>query len=308
MRRQVWQVLGAVLAVGALIGGCAGPNQAGAAVIVGSDVVPLEDVQRQIQVALSPEKAEALARREAASPAGASYGDREAIREVVTRAVRSELLARAAAEEGITVTESDVDAEIAARGGPEAVEQSSLFTLADERRNIRDDLVAAELGRRNIDRISVRFDLTFAADEAEARRKEAVIAAGGPEADALFTTPPSQAGRVVDATTGPALLAIVGGTEAGQMLVLRPQQDGQPWTLVRITERRTDRPAPPPAESAATNAGDDLLQLLGIQLLKPLAQEVGVRPNPRYGVWDPIDMAVVEESAVTGELVPVSVT
>jgi hypothetical protein len=61
VRMRVSRVVVAVLAAGVLVGGCGGPDQAGAAVIVDGSVVPLERVQSQLDTALSrPDRLAAL--------------------------------------------------------------------------------------------------------------------------------------------------------------------------------------------------------------------------------------------------------
>lgn len=305
MSRQVWRVIAAVMAAGVVVSGCAGgPNQAGAAAIVGSEVLPMEQVQRQVQVALSADKQ--LARQRLAGYGGSADG--LAVRQVVTSAVRGELLERAAAEQGIVVTDAQVDAAIAERGGPEAVERSSLGSLADARTEIRRELIAIELGRRWIDRLAVTFDVAYATSEEELQQKRQQVLAGGPAADAAFATGLAERGRVADgsSTTSARILTVVGGIEPGNLLVLYPQRLGDPWTLVRITDRRTDLTVAPGGQSAAATAGDDLLYAIGVQMLRPLAERLGVRTNPRYGVWDPLAMAVVDESMKSGEILPIA--
>src|SRR5687768_12592397 len=53
VRRQVGRVIVAVVAAGAVASGCGGPSQAGSAAIVGSDAVPLEVIQSQLDTALA---------------------------------------------------------------------------------------------------------------------------------------------------------------------------------------------------------------------------------------------------------------
>ena len=48
------------------------------------------------------------------------------------------------------------------------------------------------------------------------------------------------------------------------------------------------------------------LELIGLRLLQPLAEELGVQVNPRYGVWDPLAMRVVPEDEATGMILVVN--
>ena len=93
MRMRAGRVVVAVLAVGVLIGGCGGPDQAGAAVIIDGNVVPLETVQSQLDTALSrPERLAALTAQ--------GGGPADVARSIVSREVIHDLLQRRAARRG----------------------------------------------------------------------------------------------------------------------------------------------------------------------------------------------------------------
>ena len=91
------------------------------------------------------------------------------------------------------------------------------------------------------------------------------------------------------------------GTPAGRVLAFQPDPRQGTWVVVRVTERRHRAGAdearrwPPRLDPAS-------LQLIGERLLQPLADELGVRVNPRYGVWDPLAMRVVPEDEATGTI------
>ena len=71
--------------------------------------------------------------------------------------------------------------------------------------------------------------------------------------------------------------------------------------MLRVTDRRTEPSADP---SAVASLGESDLATIGERLLQPLAEQVGVRVNPRYGVWDPISLRVVPADQTDGAILP----
>lgn len=290
--------MAAVAVIGALISGCGGPGQAGSAVIVGEEAVPLEVVQSRVDVALGrTETVEQLAAQGIGAP--------DIARDVATRVVLHELLTTAAEREGIVVTDAEVEAELAAGGGVDAAVRSSLYDEATLRERVRDQLVAVRLGERYVDSLAVTADL-FAAPSREAADEAArVIVAGGPEADALFAQNPQTALRDVEyrAGTNPEVAAtVLFGSPVGSTVVFQPAADQSGWLVLHITARSTDAPPVAPDPAAQLAPGD--LAAIGERLMQPLAAEVGVRVNPRYGVWDQVQLRVVGEDQVAGTILP----
>lgn len=303
MRRQVGRVVAAVAVLGAVLGGCGGPSQAGSAVIIGSDAIPIDVVQDQIAVALGPDKAQVLDALN--QGAGGGVGPQEVAREIVTSAVLHDLITRRAAEEGLAVSDVDVDAALAARGSPEEVEQASIYVPDVLRERTRDNLLAVALGARYVDRLGVAVDVTGFETEAEAMAAADVVAAGGPGADAVFTNaPPDRVARqeAVAAENPAAASLFFFGTAAGSAIVVPPEPGNELWTLFRIDERRTDLVAQGP--SAVDRFGEQDLQQIGYRMLQEASTALGVRVNPRYGVWDPIELRVVDEDRTAGTIVP----
>lgn len=302
MHRRVGRVVAAVAVLGAVVSGCgSGPSQVGSAAIVGSEAIPLSLVQDQIATALSPARAQAVAGRD--QGAGGGYGAPQVAREVVTSAILSDLLRDRLAAEGITVPDSAVDAAIASVGTPEELDAASLYAPEVQREKIRDDLGAAALGARYVDRLGVTLQFTGFPTEDEALAAAEAAAAGGPGADAVFAdAPPEGRASQVRAADNPALAtSFAFGTEAGSAIALRPAQDGAPWTVIRVVER--DTALPPAGPSAVDRFGQQDLQLIGYRLLQPDAAAAGVQVNPRYGVWDPIQLAVVDADLTAGTIV-----
>lgn len=296
MRSQVGRVVAAVAVVGALVGGCgSGPSQTGSAAIIGSGSIPLGAVQDDIAAALAPDKAE--------TAAAAGLTDPQAVaRFVVSDAVRHELLVRRAAEEGIVVTDEQVDAALGAAAGDPA--GGSLYGPERAREETRDQLTAAALGARYVDRLGVALQVAVIPTEDEALTTARALAEGGTVADAALAGLPPGSSQALEVTAAQALGQFPlypFGTAEGSVVVARPPQEGLDFEVVRIVERR-DQPAAGP--SAVDQIPVTQLAAFGYQLLQPDATELGVQVNPRYGVWDPLQMSVVAQDQVIGTVVP----
>jgi hypothetical protein len=293
---QVGRVAAAVAVLGAVIGGCGGPDQAGSAVIIGADAVPLTRVQSQLDVALS--KTDQIARITAQGGTTADLS-----RSIVTREVLHELLQRRAAAEGIVVTDAQIDAEVAGNGGVDAIVDGSLYDHSTLRQRVRDDLIAAQLARRSVAGLAVTVDLVAATSRADADAKAQTLLHGGPAADALFADPrTAERGTTVQAASNPAEAgSVLFGVPVGAVVAFQPNPQQSTWIVFKVTDRRTDAPSDP---AAVSNMSQAQLTTIGERLLQQDAEELGVRVNPRYGVWDAIQLRVVADGQQTGMVLP----
>jgi hypothetical protein len=296
VRMQVGRVAAAVAVIGAVVSGCGGPNQAGTAVIVGADAVPIEHIQSQLDTALA--KKDLMAQLTAQ---GGTTG--ELARSIVTRAVLHDLLDRRAAEEGIVVTDSQIDAHIAQNGGADALLDGSLYDLPMLRQRVRDDLIAAQLAQREVGGLAVTADLVAATSRASADAAAAAIQAGGAQADALFADPRTSArAQTFDAASSPDNAStVLFGVPVGTVVTFQPNPQQSTWIVARVVDRRTDAPSDPAAVNGISQAQ---LIAIGERLLQPTADQVGIRVNPRYGVWDPIQLRIVAEDQQVGSVLP----
>jgi len=296
--RQVGRALAVVATVGVVVSGCgAGPSQVGSAVIVGTTSVPLEQVQSRLDVALG--KTDVVAQL-----ASSGVGAPDIARDVVTGAVMHDLLARTAATEGITVSEADVDAALQESGGADAALSQSLYDLSAIRERVRDRLIAVKHAQRIVPGLTITADLVAANSRDDAAAKARVLAAGGPEADALFASNPDTSRRNMSyqAVRSPeAASTVLFGLPVGRTAYFQPSPQQGGWIVLRVTDRQEDANADP---SAAASLGDSDLAAIGDRLLQPLSEEVGVRVNPRFGVWDPVSMRVVAADQQGGAILP----
>ena len=293
MYRQVGRALAVVATVGVVVSGCgAGPSQVGSAVIVGTTSVPLEQVQSRLDVALG--KTDVVAQL-----ASSGVGAPDIARDVVTGAVMHDLLARTAATEGITVSEADVDAALQESGGADAALSQSLYDLSAIRERVRDRLIAVKHAQRIVPGLTITADLVAANSRDDAAAKARVLATGGPEADALFASNPETSRRNMSyqAVRSPeAASTVLFGLPVGRTAYFQPSPQQGGWIVLRVTDRQDP--------SAAASLGDSDLAAIGDRLLQPLSEEVGVRVNPRFGVWDPVSMRVVAADQQGGAILP----
>lgn len=285
--------MAAVVVAGAAISGCGGPVQAGTAVFVGDDAVPLERVQSQVGSFLDQVGGEDSFRSQGGDPAQLSRG-------VVAREVVHSLLSRKAGELGIVVTDTQVDAEIEANGGAEAILAQTGLDLPTLRTQLRDSLTAVQIGQRVAPTLAVTVELVgLGTSPGEAERAAQVLAAGGPEADALLARSPVQ--RVVyQAGSFPdGLGSVLLGVPVGTAGAFQPSPNEANWIAFRVVERRTDVPADP----AAPAVTEEEASLIGVREAQLSGELAGIRVNPRYGEWDPVQGRVVPDGQQVGEII-----
>jgi hypothetical protein len=297
VRMRVSRVVATVLVAGVLVAGCGGgPDQAGAAVIVDGDAVPLESVQSQLEVALSrPDRLAALTAQ--------GGGPADVARSIVSREVIHDLLRRRAAAEGITVSDAQIDTRLDESGGVDAALQSSIYDLPTLRNRVHDDLIAMALADKSVGGLAVTADLVASTSRADAEAVAQKLSAGGPAADALFGNPETSArGTVYNAVTAPdAAGTVLFGTPVGGVVAFQPDQRQSTWIIFKVTDRRTDAPFD---QQAVSSISSTQKVTIGERLLQPDAQQLGVRVNPRYGVWDPIQLRVVADDRQVGLILP----
>jgi hypothetical protein len=286
----------AAIAGSVLISACGGPSQAGSAAIVGGQSVSLSDVQAQVVSALArTDQINQLSQR--------GVGPEDIARDVVTRAILHDLLAKRAAAENLSVSDATVDAAIAAQGGPDAVAQTTLGSPDDVRVRVRDNLLSAQLGSRIAGGLAVKADLLGTTSRPDAYAKAATLAKGGAPAEALFGDPNSSVkDQTFSAVTRPdAASSVLFGVPVGTVGTFQPDPQNATWFVFRVTQRITNAPVD---QAALSQISQDELSAIGERSLQPDAEAAGIQVNPRYGVWDPVQQRVVGPDQVAGEILP----
>lgn len=295
VRMQVGRVVAAVAVVGAAISGCGGPSQAGTAAFVGENAVPLEQIQSRLDTALA--KGDRIAQY---TSQGGTTAD--LARSIVTSTVMHDLLARRAATEGIVVTDAQIDGQITDSGGADALLAGSFYDLPALRDRVRDELIAAQLAQRLIPGLQVTVDLVGATSRDDAQAKGKALLEGGAAAAALTANPQTgRGGLTVQAANSPGdATTPVFALPVGSVVTFQPDpQQSSNWLVIKVTDRRTDAPTDPAALSGLSQAQ---LVAIGQRSVQQTAEEVGVRVNPRYGVWDQIQQRVVAEGQEAGTI------
>lgn len=310
-------------ALGMALTACgSGPSQANSAAIVGDRAVSLGDVQHDIKWVIDnvPQAKQQRKQRKLD----------QVSQKMVTYRVLHELVSVAAKRERISVDQAAVDQEIAAGGGVQQLAKQNQLTPGQLRQVVHDQKLMIELARKNLNRLQVSFTLgAVANDKGGSSAKEQALdlakkMAADPDRAAQLSQrhsspqPPQQttgtltSGQSVTVSGQSVMdMSRLFSVPAGHVVVFQPSQQQAGWMVALVHERNTNGKG----DKAATDQlraqlgeqnFDSLLSQLGRLQLGPLAEELGVRVNPRYGVWDQVNMAVApSEDELVGYDVPV---
>ncbi|UJW35056.1 SurA N-terminal domain-containing protein [Saccharothrix sp. AJ9571] len=305
------RALFAVLTTGLVLAGCgSGPSQVDSAAIVGDRSVPLESVQQEINWLLqnSPDAQQAQQQRKLDLNA----------RVVVDGRILHELLAVAAQREGLRVDPVQVNELIERSGGAAAIAPRVNTSVERVPEFVSDFLMTQELGAKYASSLSVDVVGTVITEESPgSTAKDQALALAKKIAEQ-----PARAGEVISESNlrvlqQPLNLAATqgeqGGAEAlpgsalfgakpGTVVVVQPSQQQAGWFVALVKDRTTTSAAPQTPIAPDSEA----VYQLGKRLLQPIAEELGIKVNPRYGVWDAASMAVLPNpDEATGYQFPV---
>ncbi|AXB45181.1 hypothetical protein [Amycolatopsis albispora] len=292
------RALVAVLTTGLLLAGCgAGPSQVDSAVIIGDRSVPLESVQQEVSWLLknSPDAQQAQQQRKLDLNA----------RVVVDGRIMHELISIAAQREGLRADPMQVNELIERSGGAAAIAPRVNTSVERVPEFVSDFLLTQELGAKYASSLSVDVVGTVITEEAPgSTAKDQALALAKKIADQ-----PARAGEVIsessyrvleqplnvaatqgeqsgaEALPGSALF----GAKPGTVVVVQPSQQQAGWFVALVKNRTTASSAPQTPIAPDSEA----VYQLGKRLLQPIAEELGIKVNPRYGVWDVASMAVL---------------
>jgi len=308
----VRSVAAAAVAVlsGVLLAGCgSGPSRVGAAAIVGDTAIPIEYVQSWWdRVASDASLKEQLRANEQFDDLG---------RVIVREAVRHELLKQVARLEGLQFDEAQVSDLIAALGGEQAAVEvtQSIYDRNTIRDRARDQLLTVALGRKFFD-TSVRYDATVVASREQALAKAHELAADPDRARSIIQADVNRGGPAgvdqvqsiadnVDAVLKTPLFTVPAGTV---LAYPNPDEAGQgQWIVVVVRERTTGTPSALPGAATVDEVDESRLEGIGLRLLGTYSREIGVRVNPRYGVWSHEYVAIGQtEGEIPAIVVPLA--
>jgi hypothetical protein len=298
-------LVAAVAVLSVLLAGCGtGPSQAGTAAIVGDTAISLERVQDWWQRVVSDDAIKEQLR---------DRGQFDDLGRVIVReTARHELLRQAAAREGLRFDEAQVSELISTLGGEQAAVEALgpiVYDASTIRDRARDQLLAVDLGRRFFN-TTVTFDVTTAKSREQALAKARELAAAdADEARSIIETAGRSGAQAavnqrqsigdnIDFALSTPLFAV----PAGHVLAFpNPDQASQgQWFVTVVRERDTSGSSSRQQGSTTADQVDESrLEGVGLKMLGLYSREIGVRLNPRYGVWSNEYVAAV---ATDGEV------
>lgn len=291
-----------------LLAGCGdAATRSGAAATVGDESIPADQLEQVVERGLEDPQAQ--------EQFGAAKADYQ--RQVLNRLVRAELLERTAEQEGITVTQGDVDSQLELfaeqAGGQEELEAQAAaggISPTDLPRFAREVALELAVGdaltedvevpdeqlQQLYDENAAQFDRVrtrhiLVEDEATARDVLAQVQTDRsrfPDLAAELSTDTSNAesgGELGFAGRGqfvPEFENAVFGAKEGEIVLVQTEFG---WHVVEVLERQTTTLAEARDELRRQALGEQRVELLN-DALRETADEVGVEVNPRFGRFD----------------------
>jgi SurA-like protein len=282
-----------------LLAGCgSGPAQAGSAAIVGDTVIPLNLVQGRLADYVDHKPSGGQAQPEGAPQAKLD----EIARGILTYKIQHELTMRAAEREGVSVSEDAISQVLERFGGAEQASQGTFFS-ADTFRNerARDQLLQVEIGRKYADKLAVTFDYFYANNTQDAIDKAKQVSRDTSKMDQFIREaeqrnaqkdqPVSGRNATVSSAESPQLATtLMFGVPAGTVIAFQPSGDQGNWIVAHVKERTTN--AKKSTDGGSEELTGTILAAIGVRMLQPLADELKLKVNPRYGVWDNTTMGL----------------
>lgn len=316
------RVLVAVLAACLVLAGCgSGPNQVGAAFLLGDRETTQDQVQQLIDKAVREQPAaQQLAQQHKLDLLGRAIVSQLIVHELVTRAAQQENLPVDEALIGQTLAQDPLATPVSTTGvDPSQLPTQIAYRVRDHREAITDQVLMRTLALKYFDKLSVTFDYTSVSsdnggsDPVSMREKafaKAEQMAASPTAAAQVIQADNAAGQQtsvgerVPAVQAPDLAAtVVFGVQPNTVIAFQPSTEQAAWIVAVIRQRDASTPQ---AVDQASQPTESQLVAIGQRLLQPYVDDAGLKLNPRYGVWDPVAMDVAASDAeTTGAVVSV---
>jgi hypothetical protein len=288
-----------VVATGLLVGGC-GSSRIGVAAFVDGTQISQNQVHQQLVNVLGKEGPQARAEL----VAGHQLDD--VTRKIVTLRIRHQLLDIAARRAGVTVDQGQVNRLISEVGGAQAASKGTIYDANSYRERARDKLLMVALGRFALRNSAVTVDYTTADTRTAAKKRLDELSQAGSKRARQLIDADVRAGR--DAELGKRIVAaddpIFATTPvfgvAENTVVAFQLEDTKPWVIM-VVKNRADRGVQPSEHAPPMDQIEPaILEAIGLRQLARVADEVGVRLSPRYGMWDPVTLQVVSDENENG--------
>lgn len=336
------RALVAVVAGALLLAGCGtGPSQVGSAAIVGDTSISIDQVQNLIDKAVREHPyAQKLASEHKLDLLGRAFVGQLVLHELLLKAAQQEGISPNYGQIDAQLAKDPLAGAVPANSANEAQAVSQVATRArDHREELTDANLAQELADKTMPDLAVAFDYTsigslptsdgqeppqgpaaqkaaydlgrqFAADPAAAAKRVGAdnqyeqslrqqAASQGQNVDSI---PPLTGVNVVLPAAQAGVLAATPlfGSATGTVAVFPyPNQQGT-WFVAVVRQRSDDKPVAteqPQTLDPATKGA------IGMRQLQPYFDRLGVRVNPRYGVWDVVGLTVVPDQDAAQGLV-----
>lgn len=293
---------------GLLLAGCAdGPGQAGSAAIVNGKAISLDSVQSQLNDFLSAPHSSSA--QQQTTPA-------QAARQIVGLDVLDQVIAGAGAKFHVSVPPSVLSAEFAQVGNLDQVAQNSGYSKAELQQLITQYVFGVVYATKYLPTLQIGYDRVLVPDQKTAASLAQKIAAD-----------PADVRSIMESAAGGNAQALSSATESGGQILasdLQFQQDAQQgqsspgdervlpllsakantvlafqvdqgdWAVYYIHSVDNNGKADSQVQTLVGEAGVQEGGQAGLSMLSPYAQDLGIKISPRYGTWDPVDMAVVD--------------
>ncbi|MEV4057560.1 SurA N-terminal domain-containing protein [Amycolatopsis sp. NPDC049688] len=328
-----------VVAGALLLAGCgSGPSQVGAAAVIGDHTISIDQVQDLITKAVREQPyAQKLAGEHKLDVVGRAVVSQLVLHELVTRAAEKQGITPNYAQIDAQLAKDPLNGQVPADASNEAQAVSQVVARTrDHREELTDTFLAQALADKAVPNSSVTFDYTsiglvpdattgssvegpaaktaafdlakqFAADPAAATKRigadvqylAALRQRATQMGQSAESIPPlAGVGEALPAAQAGALAAgPLFGSPVGSTVVF-PFPNNQGAWFVGVVRQRTDKPV---ATEQAPDLDAATKTAAGMRQAQPLFDELGVRINKRYGVWDVVAMTVVpNEGAAQG--------
>ncbi|HEU5469978.1 MAG TPA: hypothetical protein VFV67_04945 [Actinophytocola sp.] len=322
MRRRPAMLIAVLATLGMLTAACGSePREANSAIITDDRVVSVDDVQARLNRSLETEPA--------AKELAKTHKLDLVSRGIVTQVVRHELIAEAARQENLTVSEREVDDFLGRVTPSEDPVQKSIEAAFDRRDVARDRLLTQKFGAKYLDRLQVTWDGATVVSQTNAKSTAVELA------ERMAAVAPEQMAEVLQGSAsqevnpslnqefnpvntyqiyaqyqGQVVLSPLFSVEAGNVVAFpfaAGEQAGTGWLVAYIKDRSENATLPEDQAAAVSEVDPVWAESIGTQLLTPLAGELGLRLSPRYGVWDELAVAVApSEAEKIGVVLPVA--
>jgi outer membrane murein-binding lipoprotein Lpp len=304
MRRP--RALVAVVAGCVLLAGCSsGPSQVGAAAIIGGNTASLDDVQAKLDKLV---QTDTYAKTQAQQ-----HKLDDLTRGIVSREVLYRLVDDAVQREKLPFDQKNVsaflpDAQQQGTDDPGAAIEASVDKAFDPQDVAKHNLLIAELGLKYIGRVSLVADTVLLSNPTQALDLANRIAVDPSKSAQLMQQAGAPAGSV-------GLNTPVASTQAQSIqwdarpnsvvYQVLPASDNNPATSYAVAVVKQVNASAGAANPDPSTFTPQQLLLYGKLLLRPSAEALGIKVNPRYGEWNSLTMSVgsAAENAATGKII-----